>query len=225
MIKEKSKTWNKASILLGKFFAANSPFPPGFYTVMSLFLGVIAVLFAYYHYYITTIILFLTAGLFDLIDGSVARARNQATPLGAFTDGTIDRFVDFAILFSFFYFDIKVYWLDISQLICITSFVVIMPSFIVAYANHRRAVEDDNETLIWRIMNRGEMLFIMLGILISSLFSPDWAGYLLLLLIFLASITIVQTIFTTIYHARKGAYDTHTVLGIDRSGNSEHTPN
>ena len=137
-----------------------------------------------------------------MVDGSVARAQNKASNLGAFVDGTIDRFVDFAIIFSYFYFNITPFWLDLSQLICITSFVVIMPSFIVAYANHRGAVEDDNETLIWRIMNRGEMLIIMIGILIAALVSPSWAGYLLILLIILSTITIVQTIAETLYHAR-----------------------
>ena len=40
-----------------------------------------------------------------------------------------------------------------------------MPSFTVAYANHRGAVNDDNETLIWRIMNRGEMFILMMSII------------------------------------------------------------
>lgn len=202
MIKEKSKTWQKFSLLLGKFFSAYSPFPPGFYTITSFFLALAAVICAYEHAFVTSIILFLAAGLFDVVDGSVARAQNKASNLGAFVDGTIDRFVDFAIIFSYFYFNITPFWLDLSQLICITSFVVIMPSFIVAYANHRGAVEDDNETLIWRIMNRGEMLIIMIGILIAALVSPSWAGYLLILLIILSTITIVQTIAETLYHAR-----------------------
>ncbi len=203
MIKEKSRTWQRASMLLGKFFAHYSPFPAGFYTINSLILATIAVFFSYAHWYITAIVLFLLAGIFDVIDGSVARARNMASNLGAFVDGTIDRFVDFAIIFSYFFCDIKPFYLNLDQLICITSFVVILPSFIVAYANHRGAVSDDNETLIWRVMNRGEMLFFMIGILIISLFSSYWAGILLLFLIFLSTLTIIQTIFLTIYHATK----------------------
>jgi archaetidylinositol phosphate synthase len=202
MIKEKSKTWQKLSLYLGRFFSTYSPFPAGFYTIVSFFLALLAIFFSYYHAHVSAIVLFLAAGLFDVVDGSVARAQNKATNLGAFIDGTIDRFVDFAILFSYFYFNITAVWLELSQLISIASFVVIMPSFIVAYANHRGAVEDDNETLIWRLMNRGEMLFIMIGILIFSLFSPTWAGYLLILLILLATITIIQTIGETLYHAK-----------------------
>ena len=203
MIKEKSKTWQKTSILLGKFFAAYSPLPAGFYTINSLILATIAIFCSYFQYHVIAILLFLLAGIFDVIDGSVARARNKASNLGAFVDGTIDRFVDFAIIFSYFFCDITAFYLSLEQLICIASFVVILPSFIVAYANHRGAVSDDNETLIWRVMNRGEMLFFMIGILVTSLFSSYWAGILLNLLIFLSILTIIQTIFLTIYHAHK----------------------
>lgn len=203
MIKEKSRTWKKCSELLGKFFAAYSPFPAGFYTINSLIIATVAVFCSYFHHFVASIVLFLLAGLFDVIDGSLARARNKASNLGAFVDGTIDRFVDFAIIFSYFFCDIKALYLSLDQLICITSFVVILPSFIVAYANHRGAVSDDNETLIWRVMNRGEMMFFMIGILVAALFSSYWAGVLLILLIFLSSLTILQTIFLTIYHAHK----------------------
>ncbi|VEH37243.1 CDP-alcohol phosphatidyltransferase family protein [Legionella sainthelensi] len=107
MIKEKSRVWQKTSMLLGAFFAKYSPFPAGFYTINSLILATIAVFCSYYHYYVIAILLFLLAGIFDVIDGSVARARNKASSLGAFVDGTIDRFVDFAIIFSYFFVILK----------------------------------------------------------------------------------------------------------------------
>jgi archaetidylinositol phosphate synthase len=203
MIKEKSKLWSKTSMAIGNFFTKYAPFPAGFYTLGALFLAIAAVFLSYFHYYSLTISFFVLAAIFDVIDGSVARAQAKASNLGAFIDGTIDRFVDFAIIFSYFFFDIKVKWLNLDQLICIASFVVIAPSFIVAYANHRGAVDDDDETLIWRLMNRGEMLFIMIGIQVVSLIDPNWAGYLLTLLISLATFTILQTIFETIYYANK----------------------
>ena len=48
------------------------------------------------------------------------QTRNKTTNLGAFLDGNIDRFVDFAIIFSYFFFNINPVWLDMSQLIYIT---------------------------------------------------------------------------------------------------------
>ncbi len=201
MIKEKLHLWQKTSLRIGEFFSNRLPFSPVIYTITSLCAAAFAVVFSYYHAYTISIILFLIAGGCDVIDGAVARAQNKASNLGAFIDGVTDRFVDFAIIFSYFFFIIQPIWLSIEQWICITSFVVILPSFIVAYANHRGAVDDDNETLIWRLMNRGEMFFFMMAIQISSLFSPAIAGYLLVLLIFLSVTTILQTIIATLYYA------------------------
>ena len=42
-------------------------------------------------------IIILFAGLFDILDGAVARARNMATEIGAFTDSVVDRYSDFVI--------------------------------------------------------------------------------------------------------------------------------
>lgn len=203
MIKEKSLLWRNISMSIGQFFTIYTPFPAGFYTIGALILALIAVFLSYDHHPVWSIALFMIASIFDVIDGSVARAQAKSSNLGAFIDGTADRFVDFAIIFSYFFYDIQVNWLNLDKLICIASFVVIAPSFIVAYANHRGAVDDDDETLIWRLMNRGEMLFLMIGIQIFSLIHPNWAGYLLNLLILLATLTILQTIIETIYHANK----------------------
>ena len=201
MIKEKSTLWHKTSYSMGHFFTKYAPFPAEFYTLSALILAMVAVFLAAVHHPILSISLFMIASLFDVIDGAVALAQATASHLVAFIDGTVDLFVDFAIIFSYYYFNIQVSGIRLEQLICIASFVVIAPSFIVAYANHRGAVNDDNETLIWRLMNRGEMIFMMIGIQILSLINPYWAGYLLLLFIVLATITIAQTIIATIYYA------------------------
>ena len=203
MIKEKFVIWKKISTGIGNFFSTHFRFSSIFYTLLSIVSAVIAVISAYFHCYILTIGMFFFAASCDVIDGAVARAQNKASNLGAFLDGVTDRFVDFAIIFSFFYFNITTIWLPIEQLICIASFVVILPSFNVAYANHRRAVDDDDETLIWRLMNRGEMFFLLMAVMISSLVNSSFAGYLLILFILLSSFTIMQTIIATIYHSKR----------------------
>ena len=78
-----------------------------------------------------------------------------------------------------------------------------MPSFEVAYANHRKAVDDDTETVIWRVLNRFEMYVLMLLIPFLTVFSSVWAGYLLVVLVVLSTVTTLQTFFATLYHAKK----------------------
>lgn len=206
MIKEKLAFWSVLSTKIGYVFDRYLPFSASHYTLFSGITAGFAVFFAYFHHYYGSIVLFLMAASCDIIDGAVARQRNTASPLGAYIDGVMDRFVDFAVLFSFFFFDIKTIGMSIGAWISIASFVAILPSFNVAYANHRHVVNDDHETLIWRIMNRGEMFILMLLILISSMFSPIVAGYLLCLFVVLSLITIIQTITTTIYYAKSNLH-------------------
>jgi len=40
------------------------------------------------------------AGIFDMVDGRVARATNQVTVFGAFFDSVIDRYSDVALFFG-----------------------------------------------------------------------------------------------------------------------------
>ena len=205
MIKEKFNQWDKISEWIGGFFGV-LPLSPFFYTAFSLFVAAIALFFAYTQRYWVTILLFTLAALCDIVDGAVARYQHKASALGAFLDGVFDRIIDFALIFSYFFFDIQPCWFDKALWICLTSFVVILPSFNVAYANHRHAVHSDDEKLIWRLMNRGEMYLFMLAILIVSLYQPVYAGYILMTLVGLSVITIIQTIIGTVYHARLQKY-------------------
>lgn len=196
MIKEKSKTWAKTSAQLGAIFSL-LPFPPNYYTWLTLPIAFIGMLITIQGFVLTGVLFFTLAGILDVIDGAVARHTNTASYSGAFLDGSLDRFIDFFVIFSYFWLPIATPWLPLTHWISIAIFFAIMPSFEVAYANHRRAVADPEEKLIWRILNRGEMYVLMLAIPIVSLYNSLWAGYLLLFLIILSIITTLQTLFLT----------------------------
>ncbi|HWQ03133.1 MAG TPA: CDP-alcohol phosphatidyltransferase family protein [Candidatus Nitrosotenuis sp.] len=52
----------------------------------------------------------ILAGLFDMVDGRVARAQNRVTKFGAFFDSTIDRYSDLAL-----YFGLLVYYANVNR--------------------------------------------------------------------------------------------------------------
>jgi len=147
--------------------------------------------------------LFISAGLFDVIDGAVARAGEKSSHYGAFLDGSLDRFVDFFVIFSYFKLAIITPYLSLGSWVALAVFCAIMPSFEVAYANHRKAVDDPNETKIWRILNRGEMYPLMLLVILVSIFQPIWAGYVLAFWVVLAAITTLQTLYLALHFAKK----------------------
>jgi archaetidylinositol phosphate synthase len=200
MIKEKSKTWARISAQLGVIFS-KLPFPPNYYTWLTIpvaFAGLMAIISAKIW---LGVILFTISGVLDVIDGALARCINRSTYRGAFLDGSLDRFIDFMLIFSYFWLPIHTLMLPLGQWICAAIFFAIMPSFEVAYANHRRAVDDPEEKIIWRILNRGEMYLLMLLIPVLSIYNPIWSGYLLIGLVMLSLITTLQTLFTTLFLA------------------------
>ena len=202
MIKEKSQTWAMISGKLGSTFG-KLPFSPNFYSWMTLPVALLGLLALAKQHIFTGIVIFLFAGLLDLLDGAVARHTGNQSHRGAFLDGSLDRFIDFFLIFSYFWMNIATPWMDPSRWICLAVFFAIMPSFEVAYANHRQAVPDPDEKIIWRILNRGEMYFFMLLIPLISLVSARWAGYLLVTLVALSFITTMQTFFSTLYIANR----------------------
>lgn len=202
MIKEKSKTWAAISHRLGLFFT-RLPFSPNTYSWLTILPALLGLFVIVEGFLITGILLFLTAGLLDLADGAVARHRDQATAAGAFLDGSLDRVVDFLLIFSYLWVAIETPWMSLAHWVAAAVFFALMPSFEVAYANHRQAVDDPQETIIWRILHRGEMYFLMLLVLLLAKFSAVWAGYCLVFLVILSAITTLQTFFTTLYLAKK----------------------
>ena len=197
MIKEKFTLWASISKKLGRLFG-HLPFSPNTYSYSVLPVVLLGFIFVMMHHILIGVILFILAGFVDLVDGAVAREKNQCTSGGAFLDGSLDRFVDFLLLFSYFCVPLITPLLPTSEWIALAVFLVLMPTFEVAYANHRKAVNDPDEKIIWRLLNRAEMYVLMLAIPFVSMYSPRFAGYLLALLVILSFITTIQTIVKTL---------------------------
>lgn len=73
------------------------------------------------------------AGLFDMVDGRVARHTNTVTPFGAFFDSVIDRYSDLAI-----YFGLLVYYARLNRLFYVALVALAMTgSVMVSYTRAR----------------------------------------------------------------------------------------
>lgn len=205
MIKEKSVIWIAMTHKLGRSFS-KLPISPNFITWLTLPTAILAFIAIANQMIGLGITIFVIAGLLDIIDGPVARYLGTSTGYGAFLDGSLDRIVDFLVIFSYFWIPIITPWLTPAEWIALAVFLAIMPSFEVAYANHRKAVYDPEEKRIWRILNRGEMFTLMLLVTLISQFSPTWAGYLLITLVTLSGITYIQTCAIALYIAAHEKY-------------------
>lgn len=202
MIKEKCVWWRRFSEQLGQSLS-KFPITANGYTWLTLMLGVLGYVGIAYAFTLTGLFFFILAGFLDIADGAVARASGKSSAYGAFLDGSLDRFVDFLVIFSYFKLAIVTPYWSLGAWVAIAVFCAIMPSFEVAYANHRKAVDDPDETKIWRILNRGEMYPLMLLVILVSVFQPMWAGYVLAFWVSLAAITTVQTVYLALRLAQR----------------------
>jgi len=191
MIKEFFK-FKKYEEVVGKYFSFFSPMT---WTYIGFFFPVFGFVSIVLKQTWIGIGCFLLAGILDEIDGKVARWSGRTSYFGGFVDGTVDRFADFFFILSFFYLDFpEGIYVNMNIVLFVLLFVTFMPPFIVAYANHRKAVPDPTEKVIWRISFRIEYYFLFIIILIFSRINSWISFYGILAVLVLNGVTVVQSL-------------------------------
>jgi len=127
-------------------------------------------------------ILVLVAGLFDLLDGALARFIKQTTRFGAILDSVADRISEAAILCGLLIWYIPE---EGASLEIVLIFVVLIGSFLVSYIRARA------EGLGWQcqvgLFTRAERVIVLaIGLLINQIFIA------LCVLVVFVFITVVQ---------------------------------
>ncbi|KKK43449.1 hypothetical protein LCGC14_0404670 [marine sediment metagenome] len=164
-----------------------------FFSILSFFaLGYFQNLFFF------SILVFIT-GLFDGIDGSIARLTNRKTPFGGFLDSVMDRFSEFIIFLALIIYNWStVLWdiLDMRLIIFIAFFASIMISYCRA-----RAEDFFKGDFDIGLMARSERLFyIFLTMLLA--FFYGYSSELLFIFMWLVIGTLIFR-FKRIYHIIK----------------------
>jgi CDP-diacylglycerol--glycerol-3-phosphate 3-phosphatidyltransferase len=123
------------------------------------------------------------AGIFDMVDGRVARATNQVTQFGGFFDSVIDRYSDVALFFG-----LVVYYARANRfLYVVLAALVMVSSVLVSYARARA------ESLIPSckvgFMERPErIVLIIIGALFNRMAPVLW------IIAVLSTITVIHRI-------------------------------
>jgi len=103
---------------------------PNSLTALALGSGVSIIPCLAFGFWLPAIILLLFSGYMDVLDGSLARAQDHATPGGTVFDIVSDRIVEFSIIFALYLIDPTeratacIFMLG-SILVCVTSFLVV----------------------------------------------------------------------------------------------------
>jgi CDP-diacylglycerol--glycerol-3-phosphate 3-phosphatidyltransferase len=128
-------------------------------------------------------LIIIGAGIFDMVDGRVARATNQVTVFGAFFDSVIDRYSDVAIFFG-----LLVYYARANRFFYVVMVAFVMTTSVMVSYTRARA-----ESLIPSckvgFMERPERIVL---VIIGALF--DKMAPVLWVLAVLSTITVIHRI-------------------------------
>jgi CDP-diacylglycerol--glycerol-3-phosphate 3-phosphatidyltransferase len=172
---------------------------PNVLTFLGLVINVIAaVLFGYasaenqQRMFLYAGLVIIGAGIFDMVDGRVARATGQVTQFGAFFDSVIDRYSDVALFFG-----LLVYYARANRFFyLVLTALVMVTSVMVSYTRARA------ESLIGSckvgFMERPERIVL---IIIGALFNR--MGPVLWVLAVLSTITVIHRIAYTYQRTRE----------------------
>jgi CDP-diacylglycerol--glycerol-3-phosphate 3-phosphatidyltransferase len=132
-------------------------------------------------------VLILVAGLFDLLDGALARFSKRTTKFGAVLDSTVDRISEAATLSGLLIWYVPQ---GGATLEIVLILVVLVGSFLVSYVRARA------EGLGWQcqvgLFTRAERVIVLaIGLLLSRVFAGSVFVALCVLALFV-SITVVQ---------------------------------
>lgn len=134
------------------------------------------------------------AGIFDMVDGRVARATGQVTTFGAFFDSVIDRYSDVALFFG-----LLVYYARANRFFYLVLVAIVMVSSVLVSYTRARA-----ESLIGSckvgFMERPERIVL---VIIGALFAR-WGAMapVLWVLAVLSTITVIHRIIYTYQQTR-----------------------
>lgn len=132
-------------------------------------------------------VLIIAAGIFDALDGSLARLTNRVTKFGAFLDSTTDRLAEGALFFGIMYWYLEHGATFVAYLV----FFALLGSFMVSYARAR--AEGIGVECKEGILTRFERIALLVIGLVATAFFGDAPILIALgILAVLANVTAVQ---------------------------------
>jgi len=195
------------SVKLGLVFSRLG-ISPNTWTVLALvpaLLGFAAL--AMYRNIPAALMLFILSGFLDAVDGAVARVTSRVSALGAFLDGIIDRYVEILICFALLFFlsgRSEQLWLPNQFWVALLIFGSMMPSYVRAYADHRKVVTEAGDLRrMGGLLERAERLTLIYVGLFLGIYDILLLIYVVAATAVLANLTALQRLWFAVRYARR----------------------
>jgi CDP-diacylglycerol--glycerol-3-phosphate 3-phosphatidyltransferase len=132
------------------------------------------------------------AGLFDMVDGRVARASNRVTRFGGFFDSVLDRYSDLAL-----YMGLLVYYASINRFFYIVLTAVVMTgSVMISYAR-ARAENTIPKCKVGFLERPERVVLIIIGALFLRMAAVLWV------IAVLSNLTVIHRMIYTYQEAKR----------------------
>jgi len=178
---------------------------PNTWTLLSLVPALFGLAALIMHQLAYGLVLFALSAFIDIVDGTVARATNQATDRGAFIDGVVDRYVELLLYIGLLLYVGRGEFMNLPNeaWFMVLIFGALMTSFVRAYADHRGIVTDpDDLKRMGGLLERLERLMLLYAGMFLGLFNTEWMMAVIAITAVLANATVLQRIIFAMRNVR-----------------------
>jgi CDP-diacylglycerol--glycerol-3-phosphate 3-phosphatidyltransferase len=159
---------------------------PNVLTFIGLLINIwAAVLFSYGKFVYAGLVV-IGAGLFDMVDGRVARSTNRVTRFGGFFDSVLDRYSDLALLMG-----LLVYYASINRFFYIVLTSIVMTGTVLTSYARARAENTIPRCKVGFLERPERVVLIIIGALANRMAPVLWV------LAVLSNITVLSRIIFT----------------------------
>ena len=187
MVSSRLKKWFEGVVLAGVKPFADAGVTPNTVTIMGLIVSLVSA-WCYYSWTYSTLLLpvaallILLSGLFDAVDGIIARTKGKVTVFGGFLDSLSDRYADAMVLAG----------ITLGGL-CnpIAGFAALIGSLMVSYTRSRAEADGVSMAGVG-LAERPERMLILAAVTFIAVLWIDALNYGIILLAILSHATVIQ---------------------------------
>jgi CDP-diacylglycerol--glycerol-3-phosphate 3-phosphatidyltransferase len=137
-------------------------------------------------------VVLIGAGLFDMVDGRVARETNRVTRFGGFFDSVIDRYSDLAVLVG-----LLVYYASINRYFYVVLTAVVMTGSVMISYTRARAENTIPRCKVGFLERPERVVLVIIGALVNRMAQVLW------IIAVLSNWTVISRMLYTWYEAER----------------------
>jgi CDP-diacylglycerol--glycerol-3-phosphate 3-phosphatidyltransferase len=135
------------------------------------------------------------AGLFDMVDGRVARETNRVTKFGGFFDSVLDRYSDLGVLVG-----LLVYYASINRFFYVVLTAIVMTGTVMVSYTRARAENTIPKCKVGFLERPERVVLIIIGALFNRMAQVLWV------IAILSNITVIHRMIYTWQETRRGGH-------------------